>query len=110
MARQPKVIPFAETMPSDDFQVEQINDDEVLIGDPALDVVDETVSTFDENIAEEVDANELNKISSQLISSYESDKEARSEWEYRYKQGLETLDPNSRIISIRRSCKNYYYR
>ena len=32
MARQPKVIPFAETMPSDDFQVEQINDDEVLIG------------------------------------------------------------------------------
>ena len=34
MARQPKVIPFSETMPSDDFQVEQINDDEVLTGPP----------------------------------------------------------------------------
>ena len=93
MARQPKVIPFAETMPSDDFQVEQINDDEVLIGDPALDDVDETVSTFDENLADTIDAKELNGVASQLISSYESDKEARSEWEYRYKQGLETLDP-----------------
>ena len=83
MARQPKVIPFAETMPSDDFQVEQINDDEVLIGDPALDDVGETVSTFDENLADTIDAKELNGVASQLISSYESDKEARSEWEYR---------------------------
>ena len=94
MARQPKVIPFAETMPSDDFVVEQINDDEVLIGDPQLDVVDETVSTFDENLADTIDAQELNGVASQLISSYESDKEARSQWESRYKQGLETLDPN----------------
>ena len=94
MARQPKVIPFADTMPSDDFQVVQINDDEVLIGDPELDVVDETVSTFDENLADTIDAQELNGVASQLISSYESDKEARSQWESRYKQGLETLDPN----------------
>ena len=94
MARQPKVIPFAETMPSDDFQVEQINDDEVLIGDPELDIVDETESTFDENLADTIDAKELNGVASQLISSYESDKEARSDWEYRYKQGLETLDPS----------------
>ena len=94
MARQPKVIPFAESMPSDNFQVEQINDDEVLVGDPALDEVEETVSTFDENLAETVDDNELNKVTDTLIKSYESDKEARSEWESRYKQGLETLDPN----------------
>ena len=94
MARQPKVIPFAETMPSDDFQVEQINDDEVLIGDPSLDISDKPETTFDENLADTVDANELNAITSSLIKSYESDKEARSEWEYRYKQGLETLDPN----------------
>ena len=94
MARQPKVIPFAETMPSDDFQVEQINDDEVLIGDPELDIVDETESRFDENLADTIDAKELNGVASQLISSYESDKEARSDWEYRYKQGLETLDPS----------------
>ena len=94
MARQPKVIPFAEAMPSDDFQVEQINDDEVLVGDPALDIVEKTETSFDENLADNIDANELNKSATSLISSYESDKEARSEWEFRYKQGLETLDPN----------------
>ena len=94
MARQPKVIPFAEAMPADNFQIEEINNNEVLIGDPQLDVVDETVSTFDENLADTIDAQELNGVASQLISSYESDKDARSQWESRYKQGLETLDPN----------------
>ena len=94
MARQPKVIPFAESMPSDDFQVEQLNDDEVLVGDPALDDIPERDSTFEENLAESIDENELNSTTSTLIKSYESDKEARAEWEYRYKQGLETLDPN----------------
>ena len=94
MARQPKVIPFAESMPSDDFQVEQLNDDEVLVGDPALDDIPERDSTFEENLAESIDENELNSTTSTLIKSYESDKEARAQWEYRYKQGLETLDPN----------------
>ena len=94
MAREPKVISFADAMPSDDFQVEEISNDEVLIGDPALDIVEEDKEDFDENLAEQIDANDITRIASQLISSYEADKEARSEWEFRYKQGLETLDPN----------------
>jgi hypothetical protein len=94
MARQPKVIPFADSMPSDNFQVEMINENEVLVGDPALDDIPENDSTFDDNLADQIDENELNSKASSLISSYEADKEARSEWEYRYKQGLETLDPN----------------
>ena len=95
MAREPKVIPFADAMPSDDFQVEVLNDDEVLVGDPNLDVVeDEKDTAFDENLAEEIDAKELTRIATELVSNYEADKEARSEWESRYKQGLETLDPN----------------
>ena len=93
MAREPQVIPFAETMPSDEFQVEEINDDEVLIGDPSLDEVVEKDTGFDENLAEEIDAKELDGVASELISCYETDKEARSQWEFRYKQGLETLDP-----------------
>ena len=93
MAKSPTVIPFAESMPADDFQIEKINDDEVLIGDPSLDIVEEDRTAFDENLAESLGENELNAKSSSLISSYESDKEARSEWEHRYKQGLETLDP-----------------
>ena len=94
MAREPKVIPFADAMPSDDFQVEEISNGEVLIGDPALDIVEEDKDDFDENLAEQIDASDITRIASELIKSYESDKEARSEWESRYKQGLETLDPH----------------
>jgi len=92
MAREPQVIPFADAMPSDTFEIEDIGNNEVLVGDPSLDVVEETQSDFDENLAEQIDAKELVKIASDLISSYEADKEARSDWEYRYKQGLETVD------------------
>jgi hypothetical protein len=92
MAREPQVIPFAEGMPSDEFQIEDIGNDEVLVGDPSLDAVEEKQSEFDENLAEQIDAKELLRIASELIKSYESDKEARSDWESRYKQGLETLD------------------
>jgi hypothetical protein len=94
MAREPQVIPFAEGMPSDNFEVEEIGNEEVLIGDPELDNVEEKETGFDENIAEELDEKELNRVASELIKNYETDKEARSEWEFRYKQGLETLDPN----------------
>src|SRR6056300_175577 len=92
MAREPKVIPFAEGMPSDEFQIEDIGNDEVLVGDPSLDIVEEEDTSFDQNLAEIIDAKELNAVASQLITSYEADKEARSQWEDRYKQGLETLD------------------
>ena len=92
MAREPKVIPFAEGMPADDFQIEDIGNDEVLVGDPSLDIVEEEDTAFDQNLAETIDAKELNEVASQLISSYEADKEARSDWEDRYKQGLKTLD------------------
>ncbi len=92
MAREPQVIPFADAMPSDTFEIEDIGNNEVLVGDPSLDIVEENKSEFDENLAEQIDAKELVKIASELISSYEADKEARSDWEHRYKQGLETVD------------------
>ena len=94
LSTQPNVVPFSDTMAGDDFQVEVLNDDEVLIGDPSLDEVDETETSFGENLAEEMDDKELSQIASELVHNYESDKDARSQWEYRYKQGLETLDPN----------------
>ena len=31
MAREPKVIPFADAMPSDELKVEQLNANEVLV-------------------------------------------------------------------------------
>jgi len=94
MAKEPKVIPFAEGMPSDELQVEKIGNNEVLIGDPALDQVKDIDTTFNENLAETIDENELVKKAGHLVHSYESDTSARAEWEERYKQGLETLDPS----------------
>ena len=87
-------IPFAEGAPPDDLQVESVGDD-VLIGDPDLDAeVEKEDSSFDENLAEEMTDTELLRKASELIKYYETDREARSEWEERYKKGLETLDPD----------------
>ena len=98
MAREPVVIqqplaPFAETAPADDLQVEEIGDD-VLIGDPELDNIEEEDTNFGANLAEEMSDKELNQAASSLITYYNNDREARSEWEERYKKGLKTLDPD----------------
>ena len=98
MARKPVAIqqqlaPFAEPAPADELQVETIGDD-VLIGDPDLDNIPETDSTFDQNLAEEMSDKELSASASELIGYYNNDREARSEWEERYKKGLQTLDPD----------------
>ena len=97
MARSPVPVvdvPFAEGAPIDSLEVEQFGDDEVLIGDPSSDVVDEPDNEFDSNLAEVIDEKELNAIASQLIGNFNTDKSARSEWEERYKSGLKTLDPD----------------
>ena len=86
-------IPFAEGAPSDNLQVEEVGDD-VLIGDPELDEVKEEDSNFDANLAEDMSDKELNRTASDLIGFYNTDREARSEWEERYKKGLKTLDPD----------------
>ena len=98
MAREPisiqkSIAPFSEGSPADELQVEEIGDD-VLIGDPELDNVVETDTNFDANLAEDMSSKELNNSASELISYYNNDREARSEWEERYKKGLKTLDPD----------------
>lgn len=93
MAREPNIIPFQEGAPADDLEVEQIGDD-VLIGDASLDEIVEITSEHDQNIAEQLDENDSARKAQDLLEAFESDKEARSEWEERYKQGLETLEPD----------------
>ena len=92
MASSP--IPFAEGAPLDSLKTEDFGEDEVLIGDPDLDIEPEQDSQFDENLAEDLGDRDLSKKSDSLISMYESDREARSQWESRYKAGLKTLDPD----------------
>lgn len=91
---QPDAIPFAESAPADELQVESFGEDEVLIGDPSLDFVDEISAEFDSNLAEVIGEKELDKKASYLIKYFDSDRSARSEWEERYKNGLKTLDPD----------------
>ena len=88
MAKQPNVIPFQEGAPADTLEVEEIGD-EVLIGNASLDDIVEITDEHDENLAEQLDANDSAKKAQNLIDAFESDKQARSEWEYRYKQGLQ---------------------
>lgn len=92
MARQP--IPFAEGSPPDDLQVEVFGEDEVLIGDPELDITQDIDDEFDSNLADEISAKELSRKAQHLIVTYEGDREARSDWEDRYKAGLRTVDPD----------------
>tara|TARA_R100000654_G_scaffold40446_1_gene66437 strand:+ start:4273 stop:6720 length:2448 start_codon:yes stop_codon:yes gene_type:complete len=91
---QPDQIPFAEGAPADDLQTESFGEDEVLIGDPLLDNIQEQPTEFDANLAETIDQKELDRKAETLVSYYDNDKNARSEWEERYKQGLKTLDPD----------------
>ena len=91
---QPDQIPFAEGAPADDLQTESFGEDEVLIGDPMLDNIQEQPTEFDANLAETIDQKELDRKADTLVSYYDADKNARSEWEERYKQGLKTLDPD----------------
>ena len=94
MAKQPNVIPFQEGAPPDNLEVEEIDNNEVLIGDKSLDEIVEITNEHDSNIAEDIDEQELSRKAQDLIEAFESDKESRSEWEDRYKQGLETLEPD----------------
>ena len=94
MAKEPNVIPFQEGAPADNLEVEEIENNEVLIGDKSLDDVIEITSEHDNNLAEEIDDNQSARKAQFLLDAFESDKNARSEWEERYKQGLQSLEPD----------------
>lgn len=93
------VIPFAESSPADDLQIEMFGESDVLIGDPTLDDIPlEPEVEFDANLAEVIDKKQLGRKAADLIGYFESDKDARAEWEQRYKEGLKTLDPDGGLM------------
>ena len=78
------VIPFAESSPADDLQIEMFGESDVLIGDPTLDDIPlEPEVEFDANLAEVIDKKQLDRKAADLIGYFESDKDARAEWEQR---------------------------
>jgi len=52
---------------------------------------DTETSEFDSNLAEFIEDSELDKLANDLLSSFESDKQSRSEWAKSYVKGLDLL-------------------
>ena len=81
--------PTRQELISDAAQI-LVNEDEVLVGDELLEQPMPQMD-FNSNLVEFIDDSILTKIASDLMSSVESDKQSRSEWEKTYKEGLEYL-------------------
>ena len=81
--------PTRQDLISDAAQI-LVNEDEILVGD---EMEDEPMPDmeFDSNLVDFIDPNILTELSSDLISSVDSDKQSRSEWEKTYTEGLEYL-------------------
>ena len=67
--------------------VQMMEDGSAVIGDQSSMVE----TSFDMNLAEVIEENELGKISNDLFESFETDKSSRKEWEETYKKGLDLL-------------------
>ena len=48
-------------------------------------------ASFDSNLVDFIDEDELNSIGNELVGAYQSDKDSRSEWEETYVKGLDQL-------------------
>ena len=76
---------------SEDSEVTEMDDGSVVVDfDPGA---DESMGedSFQSNLADFIDDNELSTLSSDLISKFESDRSSRSSWEQTYKEGLDQL-------------------
>ena len=79
--------------PDESLTVENIEmtDDGGAIVNPLMDEVD---SEFDQNLADLIDEEDLDSISSDLIGDYKEDKSSRQEWHDSYAKGLKLLGFN----------------
>ena len=71
--------------------VTELEDGSAIIGDMEMESEIPTAIPFDSNLAEHIDEDILQEISSQLIGDIEDDRNSRSDWEEQYKSGLELL-------------------
>jgi hypothetical protein len=71
--------------------VTELEDGSAIIGDMEMEAETPTAIPFDSNLAEHIDEDILQEISSQLVGDIEDDRNSRSDWEEQYKSGLELL-------------------
>ena len=84
----------------EEVTIEVVNPDAVSVetedGGMVIDFTGEQVEEiiggeFDRNLAEEIEEGDLNEMASELISSFNSDRQSRSEWAKSYVKGLDLL-------------------
>ena len=84
----PKVGETVELEPGTDNPLVEITEDGgAIVGEQERILED----TFDSNLAEFIDENDLSVISSDLVEGYENDLSSRKEWAEAYKKGLDLL-------------------
>jgi hypothetical protein len=79
--------------PNIEIEIEDPEKVTVGIGDMEIEIEPgkETDENFDANLAEDMDAEELNSLSEDLLSDFESDIASRKDWMQTYVDGLELL-------------------
>ena len=83
MAQNVVDIQVAEVTPD----VEMMDDGSAIVGEQTQEIP----TTFDMNLAEVLDDQQLNLISNNLREAFEEDKSSRKDWEDTYKKGLDLL-------------------
>ena len=81
-------IPDADVFGEGEVDIEEMEDGSVLVG-PTPPVVQE--GEFYQNLAEELEDQELAKILNTCLGDVQGDKSSRKEWEQQYRDGLEFL-------------------
>jgi len=85
-------------LPQSPFLMEEDDEPiEISIGDPndppemEVEVEIEREPSFDANLAEYIDASELQELAADLLDDFDNDKQSRKEWEKTYTDGLDLL-------------------
>jgi hypothetical protein len=79
-----------------DLEIEVVDPESVTIraGDLEIEIVPDGTPAFDANLAEEMDAGQLQSIASELVEMVDTDITSRKDWVEMYVKGLEVLGMN----------------
>ena len=80
-------IQFEKSVTFDGFEIQEDGSAEIAGEQP----IDQSQIPFDANLAEYIDDDKLTKFATDLVDSFEGDKESRKDWEDTYIKGLDML-------------------
>ena len=80
-------IQFEKSVEFDGFEIQEDGSAEAIGDQP----IDQSQIPFDANLAEYIDDDKLTKFATDLVDSFEGDKESRKDWEDTYIKGLDML-------------------